>query len=55
MIKKMLKAGIMEDLKYNKSDIGTPQGGIISPLLANIYLNAFDKYVSTQYEEHPFR
>lgn len=54
MIKKMLKAGIMEDLKYNKSEIGTPQGGIISPLLANIYLNAFDKYVATQYEEHLF-
>lgn len=42
---KFLKAGYVEDWKYNKTYSGTPQGGIISPLLANIYLNEFDQYV----------
>jgi group II intron reverse transcriptase/maturase len=38
-IKRFLKAGVMEDMKYNESDKGTPQGGLISPVLANIYLH----------------
>ena len=38
-IKRFLKAGIQEDGKYKGSDRGTPQGGSISPLLANIYLH----------------
>ena len=38
-IKRFLKAGIQEDGKYRASDRGTPQGGVISPLLANIYLH----------------
>ncbi|QUH21520.1 reverse transcriptase domain-containing protein [Alkaliphilus sp. B6464] len=42
IIKKMLRAGVMEDGSLGSSEIGTPQGGIISPLLANIYLNSFD-------------
>lgn len=40
-----LKAGIMEDGKYRHSMLGTPQGGIVSPLLANIYLNELDQWV----------
>jgi RNA-directed DNA polymerase len=36
---RFLKAGIMEEGKYLESDEGTPQGGIISPTLANIYLH----------------
>ena len=49
-IKRFLKAGVMEDMKYNESDKGTPQGGLISPVLANVYLHYvldlwFDKVV----------
>lgn len=38
-IVRFLKSGIMEDLKYYESDKGTPQGGLISPVLANVYLH----------------
>lgn len=43
---KMLKAGYMEDWRLNRTLSGTPQGGIISPLLANIYLHELDKFVA---------
>jgi retron-type reverse transcriptase len=46
LIKKFLNAGYIEDWKFNKTYSGTPQGGIISPILANIYLDKFDKYMS---------
>lgn len=39
LIRKFLKAGIMEEGKYRSSEEGAPQGGIISPILANIYLH----------------
>jgi RNA-directed DNA polymerase len=42
LIKLFLKAGVMEDNNRRTSDLGTPQGGVISPLLANIYLNNID-------------
>lgn len=45
LIRQWLKAPIFEDNKLNKSKKGTPQGGIISPLLANIYLDLIDKAV----------
>ena len=38
-IKRFLKAGILEDYKSYESDKGTPQGGLISPILANVYLH----------------
>ena len=47
VIRKMLKAGYMENWQYHKTHSGTPQGGIISPLLANIYLHELDRYVET--------
>ncbi len=45
LVRKFLKAGYLEDWKYHNTYSGTPQGGIISPILANIYLDEFDKYM----------
>jgi RNA-directed DNA polymerase len=42
LIRKWLKAGVMEEGKVRHTELGIPQGGVISPLLANIYLNYFD-------------
>ncbi len=39
MIDKWLKAGVLEEGATKRSDVGTPQGGVISPLLANIFLH----------------
>lgn len=48
---KWLKAGYMEEGKFHEVDAGTPQGGVISPLLANLYLNELD----WKLEEHGIR
>lgn len=45
LIRLFLKAGYMEDWKYHETYSGCPQGGIISPILANIYLNELDRHV----------
>lgn len=45
LIRKFLNAGYIENWEYHNTFSGTPQGGIISPILANIYLDCFDKYM----------
>jgi group II intron reverse transcriptase/maturase len=43
---KFLRAGVVIDNKYQKTTIGVPQGGIISPILSNIYLHCLDMYIN---------
>ena len=43
LIMKYLKAGVMVNGKFEKTDVGTPQGGNLSPLLSNIYLTLLDR------------
>ena len=43
LIKKFLTAGVMKDGAWEETDLGSPQGGVISPLLTNIYLDKFDQ------------
>lgn len=46
LIRAWLKAGVMEDMKLKTVTTGSPQGGVISPLLANIYLHQFDRVMT---------
>lgn len=54
LIWKFLKAGIMEEGEFRHPLLGTPQGGIVSPVLANIYLNELDQWVK-KWTEHSRR
>jgi RNA-directed DNA polymerase len=46
LIQKWLRAGVLEDGQWTRSDTGSPQGGLVSPVLANIYLHyVFDLWV----------
>jgi RNA-directed DNA polymerase len=49
LIDAMLTAGVMEEGLFQHTEEGTPQGGILSPLLANIYLHEFDKWWWEEY------
>ena len=51
MIQQMLKAGYIESGLMNGTEVGTMQGGILSPLLSNVYLNDFDWFVGRMYME----
>jgi hypothetical protein len=49
-VEKFLKAGVMEEGEFQPTRVGTPQGGVISPLLANIALNVLDWHL----QEHGY-
>lgn len=49
LIRKWLKAGVMNGGQYEETEVGSPQGGVISPLLANIYLNYLDTVWEQQF------
>ena len=48
LIYRWLKAGYLWDGEYHDTDQGSPQGGVLSPLLANVYLHGFDQAQRTQ-------
>lgn len=50
LIRGMLKAGYMEDWRFHRTLSGTPQGGVVSPLLANIYLHELDEWMQAKTE-----
>jgi len=53
LIQKWLKAGVLEEGAWSETEMGTPQGAVISPLLANIYLHyVFDLWVQAWREKH---
>ena len=45
LIRLFLESGVMTDEGWQASEVGSPQGGVISPLIANIYLDAFDRFM----------
>lgn len=45
LIRNLLQAGYLEDWHYHETLSGSPQGGVVSPILSNIYLDKLDKYV----------
>jgi RNA-directed DNA polymerase len=47
LLRQWLQAGVMDDGRFSETVTGTPQGGVISPLLSNIYLHAFDEAMTT--------
>ena len=51
LIQKFLRAGYMEDWQYHKTYSGTPQGGNLSPILSNIYLNELDQHMTEKIRE----
>jgi group II intron reverse transcriptase/maturase len=53
LIRKMLEAGVMETGNFSPSYSGTPQGGIASPILANIVLHELDVWLEEQYNVNP--
>jgi RNA-directed DNA polymerase len=55
LIQKWLKAGVMEGGQWSETEMGTPQGAVISPLLANIYLHyVFDLWVNAWRKKHAY-
>ena len=44
----MLRAGYLEDWEYRETLSGAPQGGVVSPILSNIYLDKLDEFVEQE-------
>lgn len=52
LIRRFLKAGYMQNNEYNETEEGTPQGGVISPILANLYLHVvLDNWFDTEFKK----
>src|ERR1700746_3134075 len=47
LLRNMLRAGYLEDWEWNETLSGVPQGGVVSPILSNIYLDRMDKFAET--------
>uniref|UniRef100_UPI0003817C6F reverse transcriptase domain-containing protein n=1 Tax=Milkweed yellows phytoplasma TaxID=208434 RepID=UPI0003817C6F len=47
LVARMVKSGVTKQGQYTETMAGTPQGGIISPILSNVILNELDKYIGT--------
>ncbi len=48
LVRRLLQAGYLEDWRYGATLSGTPQGGVLSPLLSNAYLNELDQFVEQE-------
>ena len=48
LVRNMLRAGYLEDWEYHETLSGCPQGGVVSPVLSNIYLHKLDEYVERE-------
>jgi group II intron reverse transcriptase/maturase len=48
LIRRCIEAGYVEDWQYNKTHSGVPQGGIISPLLSNVYMHKLDEFIEEE-------
>jgi retron-type reverse transcriptase len=53
LIRRMLKAGVLEDFRYERTHSGIPQGGLVSPILANIVLHEFDCWMEKHWRANP--
>ncbi|WP_395477327.1 reverse transcriptase domain-containing protein [Rickettsia endosymbiont of Pantilius tunicatus] len=51
-IKAWLKSGVMEEYQFTKTTVGTPQGGVISPLLLNIALHGMEDILNITYDKY---